>query len=547
MNKRQCIRNFKSLVKKGNVLYVEEKEYGHYVENKKYGRYVENKEYGRYAENKEYGRYPENKEYGRYAENKEYGRYPENKEYGRYPENKEYGRYPENKEYGRYPENKEYGQYPEKEKNGLFPTEMASKGGRENYLSYQTFYLFSKGKNVDMLKLGKSMRTMKPSMYHNMFVLIGRNLELKNLPLVLEKHNTNKIIRSCYSSVHGENSNRRKNKHIWSNYNFTDMIKTNLKNYIILSRMHIPTGFYLLFYSALYGYILTYDMNNLIIHINNNYELRWEAIKEIGNNIALFLIGSINSRIVGCIINDLFDRKFDKHVERTKNRPLANETMSIRTAITYMCIHGCISLLTLFQFDYQTVCTGLISTIFIITYPLLKRITYYAQVYLSFTFNLGFFISSSININLVENILPLTLSFLPLCYLTIIYDTIYAYQDKQDDIKLNLRSLAIKWNKNTLKNSKLLAIHMTYLFYLSAYLFNIHYSYYILSTCNVLYLYHSISNISIDDKKECMDFFKKSKYFLLLIALSALFAKMCELHKKELHREGDGIQVGVEA
>ncbi|GAB67470.1 para-hydroxybenzoate--polyprenyltransf erase [Plasmodium cynomolgi strain B] len=308
-----------------------------------------------------------------------------------------------------------------------------------------------------------------------------------------------------------------------------DKVKLNLTAYVTLSRLHIPTGVHLLLNSALYGYFLTLPVENLFTPGN---ELNWESIYKIGRDISLFAFGSLNSRIVGCIINDLFDRKYDKHVERTKNRPLANNTVTTARAFTYLGLHSALSLVTLFQFSTQTIYTGLLSTAFIISYPLMKRITYYAQVYLSITFNLGFLIACTVNIDLATNVLPLCVSFLPLCYLTIIYDTIYAHQDKWDDIKLNLKSLAIKWGDKTLMYSKLLAINMVYLFYLSGYLFDMHYSYYMMSTCNVLYLLHCISKTSLDDKEKCMTFFKNSKNILMLFALSAFVAKGCQAYQR---------------
>ncbi|CRG93655.1 para-hydroxybenzoate--polyprenyltransferase, putative [Plasmodium gallinaceum] len=375
--------------------------------------------------------------------------------------------------------------------------------------------------NVNLPKIYDFIRSQK-KYRKNVPVFTNNNYNLNNLENV--KDNLKMIQK--YNYCVNMNSKRKKKGDCANN--IKEIIKSNIKSYIILSRLHIPDGVYLLFYSALYGYFLTYNVDNLLI----NNELNIKEINEIFKNIGLFLFGSINSRIVGCIINDFFDKNFDRYVERTKNRPLANNTISTKKALAYFCIHGSLALLTLFQFNYQTICIGLFSTFFITTYPLLKRITYYAQIYLSFTFNLGFLIASSVNLDVISNIIPLFISFLPLSLLTIIYDTIYAHQDKKDDLKLNLKSLAIKWDQKTLKNSKFLAFNMLYLFYLTGYLFNIHYTYYILSTFNILYLYYNLNQSSLNDKEKCMKFFKKSKHILLLIAFSALFAKSCELWEK---------------
>ncbi|CRH01059.1 para-hydroxybenzoate--polyprenyltransferase, putative [Plasmodium relictum] len=378
-----------------------------------------------------------------------------------------------------------------------------------------------KKKDVKLPDLSGFIKLQKKHRKNN--ILINKKYNLNYLENV--RDNTKLIQKYNYCI----NMNNEKKKKSDCSSNIRELIKSNINSYIMLSRLKIPEGIHLLFYSALYGYFLTYNVDNLLI----NNEININEINEILKNIGLFLFGSINSRIVGCIINDLCDRNFDRHVERTKNRPLANQTISVKKALVYFAIHGSLALLTLCQYNYQTIGVGLFSTFFIMTYPLLKRITYYAQVYLSFTFNLGFLITSSINLNIFNNMIPLSISFLPLCLLTIIYDTIYAHQDKKDDLKLNLKSLAIKWDKNTLKYSKFLAFNMLYLFYLTGYLFNIHYSYYILSTFNILYLYYNINQCSLNDKEKCMKFFKKSKNILLLIALSAFIAKSCELWEKK--------------
>ncbi|SOV74615.1 para-hydroxybenzoate--polyprenyltransferase, putative [Plasmodium sp. gorilla clade G3] len=359
----------------------------------------------------------------------------------------------------------------------------------------------------------------------------------------IEKHreNNNKElygpIKNLQKYNHMNNNNNNNNSNEDDIYNnktchqnkLKDILIFNIKNYMILSRLHIPAGIYLLFYSSLYGYFLTYDINNLLI---NNNIINMNEIKHILKNISLFLFGSINTRITGCIINDILDKNFDKQVERTKNRPIANKNISINKAIIYASIHGTLSLITLFQFNSSTIYTGLYSIFFIFTYPLFKRLTYYAQVYLSLTFNLGYFISASVNINLIDNIIPIIVGFLPLSFLTIIYDTIYAHQDKQDDIKLKLKSLAIKWDKNTLKYSKILSLNILFFLYISSYLFNMHFSYYIFSTLNIMYLYYILDKVSLNDKQKCMTFFKRSKNVLFLMALATILSKAYQVVRK---------------
>ena len=160
----------------------------------------------------------------------------------------------------------------------------------------------------------------------------------------------------------------------------------------------------------------------------------------------LFLVGSFLMRSSGCIINDLIDMEIDKKVERTFNRPLASKEVSIFESLCLLLVFLILSLFILLEFNSTTMVLGMISIPLIIIYPLMKRYTYWPQLFLGIVFNWGVLIVS------VEFNGSLSFTFFVLyigcIFWTLGYDTIYAYQDREDDIKNNIKSTAVIFGDN---------------------------------------------------------------------------------------------------
>ena len=154
----------------------------------------------------------------------------------------------------------------------------------------------------------------------------------------------------------------------------------------------------------------------------------------------LFGAGAILMRAAGCIINDLFDRKFDSSVARTANRPLASGDISISHACIFLVVLFTLSLLILVQFNRLSVIIGFLSLVLIIPYPLMKRITYWPQAWLGLTFNWGAILGwTAINNEItISTLLLYSAGF----FWTLSYDTIYAHQDKIDDLIIGIKSTA---------------------------------------------------------------------------------------------------------
>ncbi|MEM6603721.1 MAG: 4-hydroxybenzoate octaprenyltransferase [Pseudomonadota bacterium] len=206
------------------------------------------------------------------------------------------------------------------------------------------------------------------------------------------------------------------------------ILKFKLKDYLHLARLHRPVGIYLLFLPCLWGVLAGYLTLGHIIWGN----LFFYSI--------LFFIGSALMRSAGCVINDYFDRDFDKSVARTKDRPIATGRISPKQALYFFAFLCLLSSLILFFLPPIAVLISLFSVIPVVTYPLMKRITYWPQIFLGLIFNIGIIIGYvTITQNFETSILWLYAA--GLCH-TVGYDTIYAFQDIEDDMKIGVKSSA---------------------------------------------------------------------------------------------------------
>ena len=201
-------------------------------------------------------------------------------------------------------------------------------------------------------------------------------------------------------------------------------IPRKIKSLLDLIRFDKPIGFALLVWPC------WFSLASLPINPINN--LKWYLF---------FLVGSFLMRSAGCIVNDLVDIKIDKKVERTSQRPLVIKSVTIFEAIIFLILLLILSLLILVQFNIKAIVIGLFSLPLVILYPYMKRFTYWPQLVLGVIFNWGIFIVS-MQFNGYVTISSIIL-YLGCIFWTLGYDTIYAYQDRGDDIKNNIKSTAV--------------------------------------------------------------------------------------------------------
>ncbi|MEM7444656.1 MAG: 4-hydroxybenzoate octaprenyltransferase [Pseudomonadota bacterium] len=159
----------------------------------------------------------------------------------------------------------------------------------------------------------------------------------------------------------------------------------------------------------------------------------------------LFAIGALVMRGAGCTINDIIDVDFDAQVERTRVRPLPSGEVSRRQALVFLAAQLLVGLIILLQFNATTIWLGIASLALVIPYPLMKRITYWPQLWLGLTFNWGALMGWAAVTGSIfgPNDWPAWLIYAAGILWTLGYDTIYAHQDKEDDALVGVKSTAL--------------------------------------------------------------------------------------------------------
>ena len=287
----------------------------------------------------------------------------------------------------------------------------------------------------------------------------------------------------------------------------------NLSLFIELTRLNKPIGFMLLFWPCMWGLTLSY-----------NFET---GIDQYIFYSILFFLGSVLMRSSGCIINDIADRKFDKMVSRTKNRPIASGKVSIKLALFYSIILCLAAFLILINFNFLTICLAIASMPLAFTSPLMKRFTYWPQLFLGITFNYGLILGwVSINNNI--NFTPLVL-YLGAIFWTLGYDTIYGYQDIKDDEIIGVKSTSIKF-----KNSPKKFLSLCYLITLSSIIIiglsmNFNNAYYLFLSIPAIHMFFQIKKLNIIDDNMCLKIFKSNNILGLFIFINLLIGKLISI------------------
>ena len=278
-----------------------------------------------------------------------------------------------------------------------------------------------------------------------------------------------------------------------------------------LTRLKKPIGYMLLFWPCAWGLTLSYDFSNDL----NDYFFY----------LSLFFLGSVLMRSAGCIVNDISDKEFDKKVERTKDRPIASNKVSVKLAVFYTIILCTLAFLVLINFNNLTIFLALISMPLAFTYPLMKRFTYWPQLFLGITFNYGLILGWT-SIEGEISIIPIIL-YLGAIFWTLGYDTIYGFQDIKDDEIIGVKSTSIKF-KNKPKNF----VIVCYLFLISSILIsgiimNYNYFFYIGLVITIIHLFfYQIKIFNSKDPATCLKVFKSNNLTGLIIFFNILIGRI---------------------
>ncbi len=284
-----------------------------------------------------------------------------------------------------------------------------------------------------------------------------------------------------------------------------------LNLFIELTRLKKPIGFMLLFWPCAWGLTLAYDFTSNL----NNYFFY----------LILFFLGSILMRSAGCIVNDILDKEFDAKVFRTKNRPIASGKVSIKLGIFYSTILCFLALLVLLNFNSFTIILALGSMPLAFTYPLMKRFTYWPQLFLGITFNYGLILGWTA-INGKIEIAPI-LFYLGAIFWTLGYDTIYGYQDIKDDEIIGIKSTSIKFKGKAKEFLFVCYAFVVIFFIVGGFKMNFHFSYYLLILIPFLHLFlYQIKIFDLKNPSSCLNAFKSNNLFGLIILINILIVKI---------------------
>ena len=230
-------------------------------------------------------------------------------------------------------------------------------------------------------------------------------------------------------------------------------------------------------------------------------------------------------RSAGCIVNDILDRKFDEKVFRTKDRPIASGKISVKLGLFYASILCLVAFLVLINFNFFTIIIALASMPLAFTYPLMKRLTYWPQLFLGITFNYGLILGWT-SINAEINLLPLIFYFGAIFW-TLGYDTIYGFQDIKDDEIIGLKSTSIKF-----KSNPIIFLYICYTIFLLSlimvgYLNEFNNLYFIFLVLIIYQMYIlQIKKFNSSEPLSCFKIFKSNNILGILIFVSLLIGKL---------------------
>ena len=274
--------------------------------------------------------------------------------------------------------------------------------------------------------------------------------------------------------------------------------------YILIMRLDRPIGYILLFYPICFSIFAFSDLNLKIISL-----------------LIIFLIGSIVMRSAGCIINDLLDRDIDNKVRRTQNRPLVSNSLSIKNSIILLIVLLSIGLIVLTQLNLPSIILALVIVPLVFLYPLAKRYFFLPQFVLAFTYNWGCFIGWS-SLESPSRFKEISILFLSLVLWTIIYDTVYATQDEDDDRKLSLKSSALLFGKYKLVILNILIILMYSLLMLFGKNLGFNFLFFIFLTLQLILNLMDLNYIWKNDSLRSGFYFNRNNYYGIFLLLSII-------------------------
>ena len=290
---------------------------------------------------------------------------------------------------------------------------------------------------------------------------------------------------------------------------WVENMPVRIRPYLRLSRYDRPIGFWLLGLPGLIGLAFA-----TLSHGYDKSDITYALL--IG-------IGAVAMRGAGCTYNDIIDRNLDKKVERTALRPLAADTITVKSAWVWLVLQCFVGLAVLMFFPRLSQIIAVSALALVAAYPFMKRITYWPQAWLGFTFNWAVLVAYTAKTGQITP--SLLLLYAGLIFWTIGYDTIYACQDIEDDAMVGVKSTARLFGENT--KLWMLGIYTSSASLIAFAIYQINPAYYILSVIPfAAHLLWQITRLNIEDGKVCLNLFKSNRTTALLLITGFMLAKL---------------------
>ncbi|CAI2347809.1 unnamed protein product [Caenorhabditis sp. 36 PRJEB53466] len=272
----------------------------------------------------------------------------------------------------------------------------------------------------------------------------------------------------------------------------------NLKPYLQIMRVDKPIGTWLLYWPCTWSIAMAAPAGQL----PSLYML------------SLFGAGAFLMRSAGCVINDLWDKDFDRQVERTKLRPLACGSLTEKQAVGLLAGLLSSSLAILLQLNWYSVAVGASSMLLVVGYPLAKRYTYWPQFVLGATLNWSVLIAWAESGGAISVFVPL---YAATILHTVIYDTIYSHQDKADDIMIGVKSTALRLGEDTKKWLSVFGIGTIGSLTACGMASEQTWPYYVALAATSAQLGWQIGTVDIDNGTDCWNKFKSNSWMGIIL------------------------------
>ena len=242
-------------------------------------------------------------------------------------------------------------------------------------------------------------------------------------------------------------------------------------------------------------------------------------------NIKFLLISAVGAllmRSAGCIGNDLTDQKFDGQVKRTLLRPLVDGSLTRKQAYSALGLLLACGLVLLTQLDDMTIILGVVAVIMTMTYPWMKRITYWPQAFLGLTWNIGVLMGWTMVRHELEwtTVILYCASF----FLTVYFDTFYAHQDKEDDYRIGVKSNALALQSNTLPFLLICVTCFAIFMTITGMVLCMHSLYYLAAFMASAFMFLQCFKVDYDNPDECLNAFKQTRWISWVI-LAGIFGE----------------------